>query len=449
VTGTPSRSLGGARVAFAGRFSTITRDEAAELAAGAGGRPVTLAEADTSLVVVGDEAWPVRDDGRIAENLERAARLRAQGHDIEVIGEAAFLERLGLAPGTPAASGQTFTSTQLGRILKLPRRRIRAWVRRGLIRPVATVHRIDYFDFTQAAELKRLSELADNGVAVATIRDSLQLLASWFPRTQSAIARLEELEGEDGLLVRLTGGRLAEPTGQLRLFDRVDPAPETAPADAPAPGDGPPAAGSIRRPAPPPAPAPVPDAETEVPRTAPRPVPDNIVPFPGRPRERTPAPAPPAGAPARTADEWFEIALEHEEAEEPEEAARAYREALMTGGPSAEIAFNLGNVLYSLGRWEEALSRFQQAVEVDPDYAEAWNNLASVHAQFEEWPDAIAAGLRALELAPDFADAHYNLAEAYLASGRRDEARRHARAYLRTDPQSPWAQRLKQNLSLA
>jgi tetratricopeptide (TPR) repeat protein len=83
---------------------------------------------------------------------------------------------------------------------------------------------------------------------------------------------------------------------------------------------------------------------------------------------------------------------------------------------------------------------------VDPGYAEAWNNLASVHAQFEEWEDAIRAGQRALELAPDFADAHYNLAEAFHASGRPGEARRHARAYLRTDPSSPWATRLQQNL---
>jgi tetratricopeptide (TPR) repeat protein len=148
-------------------------------------------------------------------------------------------------------------------------------------------------------------------------------------------------------------------------------------------------------------------------------------------------------------DEWFEIALEYEEAERPEEAARAYRKALLEGGPSSEVAFNLGNVLHSLGRWEEALSRFQQAVEVDPDFAEAWNNLASVHAQFEEWDDAVEAGRRALELAPDFADAHYNLAEAFHASGCAQEARHHARAYLAIDPKSPWAERLKQNLALA
>lgn len=418
-----ARRLDGARVAFAGRFATVTRDEAAELAADAGGVPVTRAGDDTAMVVVGDEAWPVRDDGRIAENLELADRLRASGRAIEVIREAAFLDRLGLG-GDRADRPQRFTITQLGRILKLPRRRIRAWIRRGLVRPADTVHRIDYFDFGQVAELKRLAELAENGVPVDTIRESLRRLSSWFPETESALARLEELEGEGGLLVRLRGGRLAEPTGQLRLFDA---------AARPAAND----AAAL----PPEAPA------AEIATEAAEAPPGNIVAFPGH-RVAPPAPAPavPGG---HTADEWFEIALEHEEAERPEEAGRAYREALLVGGPSAEIAFNLGNVLYSLGRWEEALSRFQQAVEVDPEYAEAWNNLSSVHAQFEEWPDAIEAGCKALQLAPDFADAHYNLAEAYHASGRDAEARRHARAYLRIDPQSPWAERLRQNLSIA
>lgn len=425
--------LQGRRVAFAGSFASVTRDEAAELAVGAGAVPVPLAGDDTTMIVVGEDAWPVRDDGRVAENLERARQLRERGLPVEVIGESAFLARLGLEAPAPAPD-RSYTTTQLGRILKLPRRRIRAWIRRGLIQPSATEHRIDYFDFRQVAELKRLAELSDHGVAVETIRESLRLLGTWFPGTESAIARLDQLEGEDGLLVRL-GGQLAEVTGQLRLFD-----PESGP-DA----TGTDAATAARS-----------AGTAEEPEE--RATPSNIVPFPGLtlvPGGRAastpaaPAPEPAADAVRRSVDEWFEIALEYEEAERPEEAARAYRKALMVGGPSSEVAFNLGNVLHSLGRWEEALSRFQQSVEVDPDFAEAWNNLASVHAQFEEWDDAVEAGQRALELAPDFADAHYNLAEAFHASGRAEEARRHARAYLAIDPKSPWAERLKQNLALA
>lgn len=404
-------ALAGKRVAFAGRFARVTREEAVELAAEAGAVPVAGAEAETAIVVVGDEAWPLGDDGCVTPELERAGRLREEGRPVEMIGERDFLKRVGVGDGGEEA--RLCTSEQLSRILHVPARRLRAWIRRGLLKPVRSERRVEWFDFRAAAEIKRLAELTANGVSVATIRDSLARVARWLPQTQSALARLERWAGESGLLVRVGEGKLAETTGQLRLLFEDDAAGEATAPDA----------------APPPPPAPSRAVFTVI-------------------RGGAPPSAPPSPGTERTADEWFELALEHEDAEQLDDAARAYREALLAGGPSAEIAFNLGNVLYSLGRWEEALSRFQQAVEADPEFVEAWNNLASVHAQFEEWDDAIEAGSRALEIAPDYPDAHYNLAEAYAASGRRAEAIRHARAYLRTDAKSPWAKRLEQNLGL-
>ena len=419
IDGGRSRAaLAGKRVAFAGRFSAISREEAVELASEAGAVPVPAAEADTSLVIVGDEAWPVGDDGHVTPELENAARWRDAGRPIEVIGERNFLARLGY--GRDSDDPRLCTSEQLSRILHVPQRRLRAWIRRGLLKPVRSERRVEWFDFRTATEIKRLAELTTNGVSVATLRESLRRIAAWLPETESALARLEHWAGQAGLLVRVGDGQRAEPTGQLRMLFEDD-----VPV-APSPLPGPP-------------PATAPEA-TVAPAT--RPVFTVI-------RGGAQAPgAAPADPSARSADEWFELALEYEDAERLDDAARAYREALLAGGPSAEIAFNLGNVLYSLGRWEEALSRFQQAVEADPEFVEAWNNLASVHAQFEEWDDAIEAGSRALEIAPDYPDAHYNLAEAYHASGRRAEAIPHARAYLRTDAKSPWAKRLERNLSL-
>jgi len=416
IEGGKSRaSLAGKRIAFAGKFVAVTREEVVELAAEAGALPVPGAGEDTALVVVGEERWPVDDEGRVAKELESAGRLREAGRAIEMIGERDFLARLGLPAGSDAP--RLCTSEQLSRILHVPVRRLRAWIRRGLLKPVRSERRVDWFDFRRAAEIQQLADLTANGVSVATLRESLGRISRWLPETESALARLERWAGEAGLLVRLGAGQLAEPTGQLRLLfgDDVPEAPV------------PPAVASARAP------------------TTPgdrRPL---LAVIPGGATAASSAPAEPA---APGADGWFELALEYEEAERLDDAARAYREALLAGGPSAEIAFNLGNVLYSLGRWEEALSRFQQAVEADPEYVEAWNNLASVHAQFEEWDDAIEAGLRALEIAPDYPDAHYNLAEAYHASGRRAEALRHARAYLQSDGKSPWARRLEQNLGL-
>jgi tetratricopeptide (TPR) repeat protein len=419
VDGGRSRAaLAGKRVTFAGRFAAVTREEAAELASEAGAIPGVGGDEDAAVLVVGEEGWPLDDDGRVPAELERAGRLREQGRPVELLGEHDFLARLGLPAGE--VSGRLCTSEQLSRILHVPVRRLRAWIRRGLLKPVRSERRVDWFDFRQAAEIKRLAELTANGVSVATLRESLARIARWLPETESALARLSRWAGEAGLLVRVGEGKLAEPTGQLRLLFEEDPDALPTPLPAgDAPGSGGAASPGTGRPA--------------------------LTVIAGGAR---PAAALPAENAALGADEWFELALEYEEAERLDDAARAYREALLAGGPSAEIAFNLGNVLHSLGRWEEALSRFQQAVEADPDYPEAWNNLASVHAQFEEWDDAIEAGLRALEIAPDYPDAHYNLAEAYHAAGRRAEAIRHARAYLETDAKSPWARRLEQNLGL-
>jgi tetratricopeptide (TPR) repeat protein len=444
-------SFTGKKVAFAGRFAAVTREEAAELVAEAGGTPVARAGRDTDLVVVGDEPWPVRDDGHLAANLERARALQDDGHAIEILSERGFLERLGVPAGQAEAPlACLYTTQQLGRILKIPVRRLRAWVRRGILKPCRTEHRLEYFDFRQASEVKRLAELTAKGVSVATIRESLELLRRWFPETESALHRLDSLGGASGLLVRLGPGQLAEPSGQLTLlFEDDEPGAPDAEDEVPDPSAAEEAPKPPAEPGPEPAtpPAGRPQLVVIPGGAPPGATPPRVVTLPAVPEPSGPAPVLPAAP--RSADEWFEIALELEEADHLDEAARAYREALLAGGPSAEIAFNLGNVLYTLGRLEEALSRFEQAVEIDPEYAEAWNNLASVHAQFEEWDDAIEAGRRALELSPEFLDAHYNLAEAYHGAGRGGEARRHARVYLSADPRSPWAHRLRENLGLA
>src|SRR5262245_25591418 len=73
-----------------------------------------------------------------------------------------------------------------------------------------------------------------------------------------------------------------------------------------------------------------------------------------------------------TAEEWFELGCAEEEAERWTEAAAAYRQALLLGGPDAAICFNLGNVLYALDQKGQAAERFRQAVELKADFPEAW-----------------------------------------------------------------------------
>jgi tetratricopeptide (TPR) repeat protein len=244
---------------------------------------------------------------------------------------------------------------------------------------------VDYFDFTQMAALRSIRELTSRGVAPETIRRSLVDIRRWLPATDDSIALLAHLEEDGRLVVRLQDGRVADASGQLHM-----PLSE--------------AVGAV--------------------------------------------PLPIDEAAGRTTEEWFEDAVKHEEAGEREAAVRSYHKCLLLGGPDAEAAFNLGNVLSSLGRKEEAQSRFRQAVECRAGFVEAWNNMAGVLTELERFEEAVEAAERALELAPDYPDAHFNLALALLASGRSGEARLHGRLYLRHDATSDWARQLEELLGL-
>lgn len=197
----------------------MTHAEFAELVAACGGEFVEAPIRGAVLVVVGQDGWPLRADGRPTQNLEKARQLRALGYPIELVTEEDFLDRLGLVDRQESIH-RRYTVWQLSRILGVPGSRIRAWVRAGLIEPVETVHRLAYFDFSQAASAKTVFELATSGVTPQRIRESLEQLRTWLPHVDKPLSQLAILEHDGRLLVRLQAGSLAEPSGQLRLdFD--------------------------------------------------------------------------------------------------------------------------------------------------------------------------------------------------------------------------------------
>ncbi|MGK0202855.1 MAG: tetratricopeptide (TPR) repeat protein [Planctomycetota bacterium] len=146
----------------------------------------------------------------------------------------------------------------------------------------------------------------------------------------------------------------------------------------------------------------------------------------------------------RSAQDWFAIGVDAEAAGRLEDAVRAYEHALPVG--SAETHFNLGNCYYELRRRKEAVDQFAAAIARAPDYAEAWNNLGIVRGEVGDREGAVVALGRALDIVPHYADAHYNLAEALAVVGDLERARKHWRAYLTFDPNSGWAEQVRQRL---
>ncbi len=280
-----------------------------------------------------------------------------------------------------------FTLRELSQMLDVSSERLNQWLRAGLFEPAATVDGIRYFDFRQVAGAKTLCELVRSGITTARLRQSLRRLRQWLGDIEHPLSQLTMLEHSRQLVVRLDSGQLADPTGQL-LFEFAGRAGRCAPASLPWTSH------------------------------------------------------------EKTAEEWFAAGCQAEDRGEFQQAAAAYRQALLAGGPSTEICFNLANTLCSLGQYARAGERYRQVLELDPGFWEAWNNLGTVLTYEAENEEAVAAYRQALLLHPHYADAHFNLADTLDDLGRRGEGSNHWRAYLELEPCGPGADYARERLRL-
>jgi len=121
---------------------------------------------------------------------------------------------------------------------------------------------------------------------------------------------------------------------------------------------------------------------------------------------------------------WFALAVAAEEQGDLESAAAGYTRALEES-PDADAFFNLGNVLYELGREAEAADRYLQAIEADKTFAEAWNNLGNALVTLGKLEDAVHAYEMALSLEPDYPDPHCNLSTVLARLNRQVDALSH------------------------
>jgi tetratricopeptide (TPR) repeat protein len=342
----------GKRVAFTGRLASMTRAEAVQLVRTQGGEFVPTVSRFTSLLVVGLEGWPLQKNGRLSHKLLQARRLQHYGYRIAVIPEEGMLCQVGLKTQSEGIH-QLYTTAQLHQILRVPGERLRAWMKIGLIEPADTTHGVCYFDYQQVTRAKTLSDLAQAGVSTKRLRKSLEQLREWMPGLADPLSQLAVIERDGEMLVRLQDGQLAEPTGQLQFDFEGDPLPIAAP---------------IR------------SQDSEI-----------------RSQQEW------------KGDEWFDLAQEHETCGRLSEAAQAYREALLAGGPHPDVCFNLGNVLYALGQKEQAAERYYQALEMDKHFSQAWNNLGNVLVDLGRQEEGMRAYRKAIEIDPQMMSARQNL----------------------------------------
>ncbi|MGO9271701.1 MAG: tetratricopeptide repeat protein [Terriglobia bacterium] len=153
--------------------------------------------------------------------------------------------------------------------------------------------------------------------------------------------------------------------------------------------------------------------------------------------------------PERTADEWFDLALECErDPQRRADAVEAYRRVVEAQPEWVEPRLNLGTLLYEQGDVEGARECYRAAVDHAPGHALARFDLGSVLDEMKQFEEAAEHLREAVRLDPAYADAHYNLARVYDEMGRTRESLPHWRRYLEIDPTSVWADHVRERLGL-
>ena len=142
---------------------------------------------------------------------------------VRVVSESDWLRLVGL-DGRRREVHSLYTPAMLCQSLNVPIGTIRRWERLGLIRAVRKVYRLPYFDFSEAAGVRRLSDLLTAGVPRTQLESSLIKLRSMLPGLDRPLAQLNLLAQDAQLLVRDAHGLVEPSTGQ-RCFDFVPPAP--------------------------------------------------------------------------------------------------------------------------------------------------------------------------------------------------------------------------------
>lgn len=412
-------------VAFVGRFASMNRQQAMEVARDHGWNPVDRSADSICLLVVGSDSVPLNDS---VANLPSELIERVRMGSTRVVTESEFWRDLGLLD-LQHDSQRFFSIAMLADLLRVPVRNLRRWQSLGLIRPVRCVHRLAYFDFNEVRAARQIAGWIAAGVSTSRIRKQLAAFSRWLPASEHQLTQLAILSEDRELLLRSDFG-LIDCSGQLRLdfesSSNQTVCQETTGAESTttisvknhlehneqgvrtretehAHDDFSLTAGSVE--------------ETI------------SIPFPGVRDEDD-----------LTQNDIETLALELEDQGKFDEAAGWYRIRLAKFGADADTNFQLAELLYRAGHLEAACERYYVAVEMDPEFVEARANLGCVLAETGEIDLAIAAFEGALAKYDEYPDVHFHLAKALELKSERRRARTHWKRFLELAHDSPWSE---------
>ncbi len=129
---------------------------------------------------------------------------------------------------------------------------------------------------------------------------------------------------------------------------------------------------------------------------------------------------------ALTSTQWFNLASELE-ATSPEEARRAYHQALELDTALADAHVNLGRLYCQAKEPVRAEAHYRAAAQHAPEDPIPYFNLGVLLDDLRRYDEAIDAYRQALARDLDFADAHYNLGLLLESRGKKSAAITHLR----------------------
>jgi tetratricopeptide (TPR) repeat protein len=421
-----SLPLTGETVTFTGTLASMIHRDAMRLVEQFGGRATQSVSGSTTMLVLGEEGWPLESDGRTSQKLQQVMQMITDGADAHIVAESDWLQLLGLDERREEIR-RAHTPAMLSRMLDVPVRLIRRWARLGLIRPVRRVCRLPYFDYREVASARRLAALLEQGVSPATLERSLTELSHTFADTNRSLAQLNLLVQDETVLMRDERGVLNPRTGQRLLdFDTNGSLGLYSPPHE---------SGSDGE-----------DADDE--RVS--------VPFVRAHQSIDERPMT-----SWNAEEWFHEGCRLTEESEFESAINAYRNSLSLLGSEqasrrqnpdddmesamsvfpdpADVHFHLADALFRTGRIEAAMERYYCAIENAPDFIEAWTQLGCLQSEAGLEEAAEQSLLTAISIHPENPDVLLHYAQLLEALGRDDEAVTYWNRYLEHDSRGPWA----------
>jgi tetratricopeptide (TPR) repeat protein len=123
-----------------------------------------------------------------------------------------------------------------------------------------------------------------------------------------------------------------------------------------------------------------------------------------------------------------------------EEAAAAYRKALIVDPDLVPAIVNLANIHYARDELIEAQALYERAINLEGDCFEAHFNLGNILHDLGRYDRALTCYRSAVRLNPSYPDAHFYLAVTLEKTGNSIEAKPHWKTYQELAPDGEWVE---------